>query len=112
MRQVKEPTGTARYEDGKLTIITEAVRGKKTVKLKVVYVVTDLAPDRRVANPAFRLTKDNGEFYDVALMQYGPVCSCPHATFRGANSRVPCKHCKALAAVGLLRKYEDQEPAF
>lgn len=96
----KAPTGTAKLT---LTITTQVKRGKHTVPLVVTYNVTDLRPDRRVANPAFRLTKKtDGECYDIAVEQHGPTCSCPHATYRGANSEVPCKHILAAQVVGLL----------
>lgn len=101
---MKTATGTVRYKDGILTIKTNAKRGKKIVPIVVNYTVTDLRPDPKVANPAYRLTKDDGEFYDVHLDEWGPACSCPHATFRGANNRVPCKHCLAMMACGLLPK--------
>jgi SWIM zinc finger len=129
----KQATGTARYDaaTGKLTITTQAVRGKKTVPLVVVYQVEDLHPDTRVADPAYRLCKIvqcsecgncgttpdcvscafcNGkggsvsESYDVHLGEHGPECSCPHAVYRGHDSRIPCKHVLALMAVGLMPK--------
>lgn len=99
---IKAPHGTANYADGVLTITTHVKRGKKFVENKRVYTVTDLHPDARVAFPAFRLTKEDGEAYDVAMTEYGPVCSCPHATFRGHSSQVQCKHVAAMCAVKLL----------
>lgn len=97
-------TGSARLsEDGKtLTITTQPKRRKKP--LVVTYTVERLDPDPEVANPAFRLLKEDGEFYDVHVDEWGPMCSCPHATFRGANSKVPCKHVLALQAVRLIPK--------
>lgn len=103
-RPVTQATGTARYKDGILTITTNAKRGKRIVKLTVVYTVEDVRPDHRVASPAYSLTKEDGEVYHVAFNEWGPTCSCAHATFRGANSQVPCKHCLAMQAVGLLPK--------
>lgn len=93
------PTGTARLT---LTITTQAKRGKRTVPHVVAYTVTLLDPDRRVAHPAIRLTKDDGEFYDVAVVGGFPTCTCPHAVYRGGDSRIPCKHYLALAAQGLM----------
>jgi len=100
----KPATGSARYSDGKLTITTQAKRGKKTVPNVVVYTVEDVRPDPRVAYPAYALKKDDGEVYHVAVDKFGPTCSCPHATFRGQESRVPCKHVLAMIAVGLVTK--------
>lgn len=89
--------GTARLT---LTVTTQP-KGKKK-PLVVTYTVHNLHPDARVANPAFRLTKEDREFYDVHMDSYGPCCTCPHATYRGHSSRVPCKHALALQAVGLM----------
>ncbi len=114
--EVKEPTGSARYqkEHGLLTITTNVMKGTKASFNAVTYQVEDLHPDELVANPAFALFKlgpneggetvRTGEVWHVAVETYGPTCSCPHATFRGANSKVPCKHTKAMQAVGLLPK--------
>lgn len=87
-----------------LTITTNARRGKKVVPHVVTYTVERLQPDIRVANPAVRLTKEDGEFYDVAVVGGYPSCTCPHATFRGGNSRVVCKHVLGCRAVNLLPK--------
>jgi len=96
--------GTANYKDGVLTIKTKAKRGKKYVENVQVYEVCDLDPDPRCAYPAFSLRKKSGEVWHIAVETYGPTCSCPHATFRGGNSREVCKHISAARAVGLLPK--------
>lgn len=101
MREVAPATGTAKLV---LIVTTNAKRGKKTVKNKVEYTVTNLNPDPRVAFPAWALTKADGEVYHVAVDVHGPMCSCPHYTFRGSNSKAGCKHVLALQAVGLLPK--------
>ena len=110
------PHGTARYEDGILTITTLAKRGPKMVPNRVQYRVCDVRPDPRVADTAFALhrgilemTEEGPEFlvdgtvYHLGLNELGPFCDCGHANFRGANSREVCKHCLSLVAVGLLR---------
>ena len=94
--------GSARYLDGVLTITTQAKRGKKMVPHVVNYTVADLRPDPRVADPALSLTKADGEVYHVAIETFGPTCSCACATFRGSNSKVPCKHILACQVTGLL----------
>lgn len=106
----KESHGTASLsaDCSTLTIKTMVKRGKKEVPLIVTYEVFDICPDKKVANPAYRLVKESGEFYDVAMMRYGPTCTCPHATYRGSNSRVPCKHIRACQAVQLLPKGRNQ----
>ena len=91
--------GTANYKNGVLTITTRR-HGKPFV---VAYAVEDVRPDPRVASPAFSLTKEDGEVYHVSVNEWGPACSCPDATFRGHSLEVPCKHCLAMAAVGLLK---------
>ena len=120
------PTGRASYKGGILTITTLAKRGTKTVEHTCHYRVQNVHPTPSVATVAFSLTKgeielipglnDDGEMietplftpgaevYHVAKTEFGPTCSCAHATFRGHNSRVPCKHCLACQAVGLLPK--------
>lgn len=127
---MKEIHGTARISEDRriLTIITPAKRGKKIVENKQTYLVEDVRPDPRVCSPAFKLTKgnvftnaadmtpaglesgakeelipsENGEVWHVQQNEYGVMCDCPHATFRGANSREPCKHTKAMIAVGFF----------
>ena len=68
-----------------------------------VYLVTDLRPDKRVADPAFRLTKLNGdgEAWDVHVDAHGASCSCPDVDWRG-NHKEACKHVLACRAVGLI----------
>ena len=112
-------TGIARLDGKRLTITTNAKRGKKIVKLTVTYLIRDVEPDQRVAFPAFSLQKgifrDDppegvpafvplGQEYHLGVNEWGPFCDCPHATYRGANSEVVCKHCAACIVVGLLPK--------
>lgn len=106
MKTTTQPHGTVSLSaDCKtLTITTQIKRGKKTEIKVVAYTVEDLRPQKQVAFPAFRLTKTDGEFYDVAIVGGFATCTCPHATYRGGNSRVPCKHYLALQAVQLLPK--------
>lgn len=93
-------TGTAKLT---LTITTNAKRGKRTVKHTTVYTVRRVESDPRVAHPAWELKKEGStEVYHVAIEPYGPSCSCPAATFRGSNERIPCKHISALLAIKLL----------
>ncbi len=103
--------GTARLEDDedgdkRLVITTETTKqtakGPKIKTKKQTYKVEDLRPDDRVAKPAFRLTKEDGEAYDVAVNEFGATCSCPDGQFRRENDRIKCKHVKAMRAVGLL----------
>lgn len=101
---VKQTHGKARYKDGTLTITMTAKRGEKTVENVVTYTVKDIRPDPQVADPAYTLTKEDGESYDVWHNEWGPCCSCPHATFRGSNTKIVCKHVAACQAVGLLPK--------
>lgn len=52
---------------------------------------------------AFRLTRPDGEFHDVARHVYGAECSCGDFVFRrdGIDEQ-GCKHIKACRACGLL----------
>ena len=53
-----------------------------TVKGKpIVYRVTNLQPDLEAANPAWRLTKSDGTFYDVHVDQHGAACACEDYLF-------------------------------
>ena len=131
MSKIKAATGYARYDSktGILKITTIVKRGKKEVEHTTLYRVHNINPDPRVAEPAFSLTKGEvkltpglfkeggempetpiftpsptAEVYHVAIEQFGPTCSCPHATFRGQNSSSVCKHVVAMRAVGLLPK--------
>ena len=101
----KPPTGKAKYiardaTSGTLTITMQ----KRKKQVETHYEVTKIETDTRVADPAFELVKEDGEVYHVAMDEYGYTCSCPHYVFRGHQSQVPCKHCLAMAAVGLIPK--------
>ena len=116
--------GVARLDGDRLTITTSAKRGKKMVPNVQTYLVENLCPDERVANPAWKLTKGvfvkaacdmsaaalesgadeefkpSGEVWTVSVGEYGPECSCPHATFRTNGAQ--CKHIGSAIAVGLI----------
>jgi hypothetical protein len=79
----------------------QITRGKKTVEYRVV----DHKPDPRVAFPAFKLVKEDGESYDVGMNEFGPFCSCPDSDYR----RRACKHLKAAQAVGLIPREPEYE---
>jgi hypothetical protein len=75
------------------------------------YHVQRLDPDKLVAVVAFRLTKPNGEFHDIALTEsYGPECSCASWVFDHANLDGRCKHVVALEDWGLLRAPSKPRP--
>lgn len=87
-----------------LKIVTDAKRGAKTVKKTEQYDVEQIPSDGRVARYTYSLTKhSDGKIYHVAMMTYGITCSCPHATFRGANTQAVCKHIKAMRAAGFFK---------
>lgn len=68
------------------------------------YICRRLKVDRRVSLAAWRLYTLNrsSDAYDVDRNEFGLRCTCPHWTYRGANSEDGCKHCEALKHVGLL----------
>lgn len=110
-RTVEQAKGRASYKDGILTVTTLAKRGKKTVEVQRHYQVTNANPDRRVAHPAWTLTKglvkdgvftSLGEVWHVSVNEWGPACDCPDRLFRGEKSGVACKHILSLVAVGLI----------
>ena len=79
------------------------------------YQVERLDPDKVLALVAYRLTKPNGELYDVALTPtFGPECSCPDWIFNRADKDPAglgkCKHIVALEDWGLLRSPEKPRP--
>jgi len=70
----------------------------------VYYLVVPVATDPQVANVAWRLVKEDGTQYTVHLDGRGVHCTCwDHIVRRENVEREGCKHCRALAAVGLLR---------
>mgnify|MGYP001568997226 FL=1 len=85
-----------------LTIVTYAKRGTKTKEHKELYDVERFeTADPRVARFAYKLTKhSDGNIYEIGLRDFGPECSCPHHTFHPNGG--PCKHGRALLAVGLI----------
>jgi hypothetical protein len=65
--------------------------------------VVPLQPDPDAASKAYRLRKSDGTAYHVAQTVNGPSCDCPDFTFnRDGIDPGGCKHCRALAAVGLF----------
>ena len=52
---------------------------------------------------AFRLTKPDGEFHDIAREIHGLSCTCGDWVFRRDGiDEAGCKHVRAAVAVGLL----------
>ena len=96
--------GTVRLSADKkqLVVVTMRKKGKKRVRHAVAYKVQDVNPDKRVANPAYSLTKLDGTVYHVAQTEFGPTCSCGDANWRGSEKRAACKHILSLRAVKLL----------
>lgn len=95
--------GRAKLDGNKLTITVETeTRGLVTE----TYHVERITPHPAVAFAAFRLTKLQGgassERYDVHHDSYGLSCDCSDFLWRRERAGLPCKHCAAVAAVGLL----------
>ena len=85
--------------DTHILAITTVLRRKM---LATKYRVTDLHPDPKVASPAYRLTKDDGTFYDVAVEETHASCTCGSFVFRNEPKQRLCKHLAALINVGLI----------
>jgi hypothetical protein len=67
------------------------------------YALRFLSPNREVADPAWRITRADGQSYDVALTEHGPHCTCPDFLYcREHQDPKACKHVCALRALGLL----------
>ena len=88
-----------------MTVTVENAKGELVQRL---YHLRFLQPHPEVANPAWRLTKTDGEFYDVAMTETGPTCTCPDWNFCRQNTPKACKHCEALRAVALLIPRRDE----
>ncbi len=83
-----------------LVVTVENAKGPVETEYRLRY----LSPYQD-AHPAWRLTKMDGEFYDVHLAPTGPECTCPDFIFaRNHRDAKGCKHVAALRSVGLLRK--------
>lgn len=69
-----------------------------------VYYLDLLHPHTDLGTPAFRLTKTNGENYDVIVTPAGATCECQDfVRCRDGKDQKGCKHIAGLRAVGLLR---------
>jgi hypothetical protein len=67
------------------------------------YQVLPLQPSPDVAQKAYRLQKPGGQAYDVAVTPHGRQCSCPDFIYRREwKDARGCKHCRALAACGMI----------
>lgn len=70
---------------------------------EAVYFLIPLAPDKSVAQIAWRMVKAGSrseESYDICFTEFGPSCECGAAVYRNEA----CKHVRACRAVGLLPK--------
>lgn len=74
------------------------IRGKKID----LYVIEDAKPDKKLADPAIRLTKADGTQYTVAKTKNGPTCCCADFNYRHDKTGKVCKHILAMRAVKLL----------
>ncbi len=102
---MRKPTGSVRYKNGILTVTVLRKHGKNWKPLVVQYTVEDANPDKRVANPAFTLTKEDGEVYHVHQNEFGIRCDCVDGELREKRGvQELCKHARALQAVDLLPK--------
>lgn len=86
----------------------EPVHGKVRLTMRINdtdYLMTFLHPDPAVANPAWRLSKQDGSgvVYDVHLDRNGASCTCPDFVFcREHRDPAGCKHIAAMRARGLF----------
>ncbi len=77
----------------------------------VAYQVLRLHPHPEVATVAFRLRKEDGTAYDVALTDHGAECSCPDFVFnRDGKDPGGCKHIKAMRSWGMLPQLPGRQP--
>ena len=84
--------------------ITIEVERKNGLKFQQLYYLRFLTPDKDIADPAWRLTKTNGESFDVSLLPHGAECTCPDfAWCRQNKDPKGCKHIAALRSASLLQ---------
>lgn len=67
-----------------------------------MYLMKYLAPEKELANPAWRLRKEDGDVIDVAMTPHGLTCTCADFNYRRQYEEKKCKHCCAISAVGLM----------
>lgn len=91
---------TCRLSQGKKTLTI--TQGKKVTQ----YQIENLFPDADLADPAFRLVKNDGKEYTVHVDKWGCHCDCPDAHWRKDKRGEFCKHLSAMAAVGLIPEEE------
>ena len=100
-RNIPKPEGTVSLNGDQLKIVN--IVGKKRSKKTVTYTIKDTRPDKRVASPAYSLTRnDDGTVYHVWKDQWGMHCDCPDAHFNRGLDPLGCKHTRSLKAVGLF----------
>jgi hypothetical protein len=69
----------------------------------VVYAVIPNRGASELASRAFRLKKNDGTIYDVAMTAHGHTCDCPDYLFNRQDKDVNgCKHIRSMKACGLL----------
>ncbi len=89
---------------GKVRLLLEIEVQTRKGSVTTAYTVRFLESHPEIGAPAWRLTKTDGEFYDIILKPSGPECSCADFTFcRINNDARGCKHICACRAVGLLQ---------
>ena len=115
-RNIPKPEGTVSLHGDQLKIVTiigkktTTQQMKKTVKVTVTYTektvtytIKDTRPDKRVASPAYSLTRnDDGTVYHCWRDEWGMHCDCPDAHFNRGLDPLGCKHTRSLKAVGLF----------
>lgn len=62
-----------------------------------------------VDDPAFEVTSECGDVYHVHCGEWGASCDCADFVYRRANSKVPCRHVLALAALKIITLPHYQE---
>jgi hypothetical protein len=67
-----------------------------------LYRLEVLDPDPSIALFAWRLTKTDGESYDIALTEFSWECSCPDWIARRQEKGELCKHQRWLKDARLL----------
>jgi hypothetical protein len=73
-----------------------------------IYGLSRLDRPRAAVLEGWRLTKRDGTTYDVGRTEDGIECSCPDFIIRRDGIEPEgCKHVRALVAVGLIGKADD-----
>lgn len=97
----KKPRLPVAGKSSLVLVIYRQMESKQIVPTE--YVLVNLTRDNVVADPLWRLLKDDGSSYDVSVADGYTTCTCADFTYeREHKDPKGCKHIAALRQHGLL----------